>query len=82
MDTIQLHRAVQKNNSEKVEMFLKNGADVNAKDDMGNALLHIAVSFDAHEVAEILLNNGADIEARNDLEQPPYTARHWPIPLG
>ena len=44
MDTIQLLRAVEKNNSEKVEMLLKNGADVNAKGDMGNALLHIATS--------------------------------------
>ena len=35
MDTIQLLRAVEKNNSEKVEMLLKNGADVNAKGDMG-----------------------------------------------
>ena len=49
MDTTQLHRAVEKNNSKKVEMLLKKGADVNTKGDLGNTLLHIAALFEFHE---------------------------------
>ena len=52
-----------------VELFIKNGANVNVKGDWGSTPLH-----DVHKdlrVVELLLNNGANINARDNLGRTP-----------
>jgi ankyrin repeat protein len=66
-----LFDAIDMNETDKVETALKNGADVNAKDNDGSAAL-IKASLDGHtEVVAMLLNYGADVNAKTDGD---YTA--------
>jgi ankyrin repeat protein len=66
-----IHDAVRVNNIEKVKALLSNGADVNARDKMGDTPLHVAANFNARDVAELLLAKGADVNARGDLGVTP-----------
>ena len=54
-------------NLEVAELLLDRGADVNAKNDLGQTPLYHADS----EVAELLLDHGADVNAKNDFGQTP-----------
>ncbi len=47
-----------------VELLLKNGANIEAKDDKERTPLMYASSSNAKEVVEVLLKNGANIEAK------------------
>ena len=60
-----LHEASEDGDEKKVDQFLKNGADVNAKDEYGYTPLSCAASRGHEKVVELLLKNKADIKARN-----------------
>lgn len=61
-----LHAAASNGNIESVEVLLRLGANIEARDDNGNTPLHSAAHFShSHAVVEVLLRAGADIEARN-----------------
>ena len=52
--------------SEKVEEAIKNGSNVNAKDDKGNTVLILAAFEGYTKIAELLLQYGANINAKDD----------------
>ncbi len=59
--TMDLISAVQKGDTEIVKMLLDKGADVNAKDNNGNAALIWAVDRKNTEIIKMLLDKGADV---------------------
>ena len=69
-----LHDAASKNAYEAVEVLLKQGAEVNAKDKYGWTPLHHAAWNNAAATAEVLLKQGADIHATN---KNGWTPLHW-----
>jgi ankyrin repeat protein len=54
---VTLHEASGNGDEKKVDQFLKNGADVNAKDEYGYTPLSCAASRGHEKVVELLLKN-------------------------
>ncbi len=63
---ISIHYAADRGNIEAVKQHIADGADVNAKDDIGDTLLHYAGGKGHKEIAELLIAKGADVNAKND----------------
>ncbi|MCC8398375.1 MAG: ankyrin repeat domain-containing protein, partial [Rickettsia endosymbiont of Labidopullus appendiculatus] len=61
-----LHRACGKGKISVIEILLKNGAEINAKNENGTIPLHWACSEGHSAVVTILLENGAEINAKNE----------------
>lgn len=64
--------AIKKGNVDLVKILLKNGANVNAKNDLNNTPLGRAAEHGNKEIVEILIRNGAKINARNYLKQTAF----------
>ena len=62
-----LHEAVNANDIEKVKALLSNGADVNARNKMGDTPLHVAAT-------ELLLAKGADVNGKSEDGMTPMHA--------
>ncbi len=66
-----LHRAVNNGHTGSVEILLKNGADVNRKNENGQTPLHIITScygtawINRFDIIDILMKNGAEINKRD-----------------
>ena len=61
---------------EAVRLLIKNGAEVNMKDDNGSTVLHGAAVFGRADIAKLLLENGANLQVRNDDGATPADALH------
>ena len=62
-----LHMAIRRqDDAAMVEVLLRKGADINAKDGTGHRPLHRAAFGDVPEMVMLLLDAGADINATND----------------
>lgn len=61
-----LHYACHFGYKDVAELLLKNGADINAKEETDSTVLHLASSNGHKDVAELLLMNGADINAKEE----------------
>ena len=64
--------AVRENNYNKINELLKNGADVNTKDEKDRTLLMTAVYNDNYDVTKLLIEKGADINAQDDMKNNPF----------
>ena len=71
-----LLNATSHENLNDVERALKNGADVNHKDNDGDTALIVASIEGNKEIVQFLLDNGADIEAKDNSG---FTALFWVV---
>ena len=72
LGTTELHSAVVSGGVDEVEILLKAGADVNAKDTDDWTPLHFAAAFNpSPAVFEILLKAGADVNAKDTTDWTP-----------
>jgi hypothetical protein len=60
-----LHVAIEKEDMEMIELLIKNGADVNKKNNWGEAPLTLAVGRGNQEITKFLLSKGADVNAKD-----------------
>jgi ankyrin repeat protein len=56
--------AVGEGHKKIIELLIANGADVNAKSDMGTPL-HLAAGFGHNEIAKLLIAKGAEVDAKD-----------------
>ena len=70
-DNTPLHIAAYYFFNEAIELFLKNGADINATNDQGQTPLHIATYMGHYETAKLLLEKGAKRDIRDKKGKTP-----------
>ena len=63
---ISIHDAAEEGNVEAVKQAIADGADVNAKGDIGRTPLHWAANEGHKEIAELLISEGADVNAMDN----------------
>lgn len=68
--------AVRNNDTAAVARFIQTGADVNARNNYGNAPLHLAAINNAQQAAELLIEAGARINEQNVMK---YTPLHFAV---
>lgn len=61
-----LHHAVNKGKIDVMEQLIKEGFNINAKNNYGNTPLHLTAMNGQQKVAEFLIQNGADVNAKNN----------------
>jgi ankyrin repeat protein/beta-lactamase regulating signal transducer with metallopeptidase domain len=66
-----IHLAARAGDLSKVQSFIQQGTDVNAKDRVGQTPLFSAVLADTSDVAKFLIAKGADINAKDSLGMTP-----------
>ncbi|SDZ43165.1 ankyrin repeat domain-containing protein [Bacillus sp. 166amftsu] len=70
-ENMPLHAAVANKQVKLVELLIKNGADINAKQSGGWTSLHEAALLGNTEIVELLIKEGANIQLRKDDEKTP-----------
>ncbi len=67
-----LHLAAHRGNLDKVRNSLKEGTNVDARDEGGRTLLHYAASAGQMDVVEFLIGRVADVDARDNRSESVY----------
>ena len=70
-NTSHLYAAAHKNDMEAAKWLIANGAEVNAKTNLGGTPLHQAAWDNAAEVAKLLIDNGAEVNAKDEQRGTP-----------
>ena len=71
---ISIHDAAEEGNVEAVKQAIADGADVNAKGDIGQTPLHWAANEGHKKIAELLISEGADVNAKGIVGETPLHA--------
>ena len=71
VDSIILMDAVNKGNLEVAKLLLENGADVDARDNLGDTICINVAGKGNLEVIKLLLENGADVNAKGMFSPTP-----------
>ena len=74
---VPLRYAAETGHKELVELLIANGADVNAKGELGETPLHDAAQADQKEIIKLLIANGADVNAKGGVGQTPFALCGW-----
>ncbi len=69
-----IHYAAKLGSVEMVQLLLKHGADINARDYRRRTPLHYAVYGYSPEMVKLLLDKGAEVNAVDSNNQTPFTA--------
>ncbi len=64
--------SVKNNQIKTVEAALKNGSDVNTKDEKGTSLLLIATHANNIDMAKLLVSHGANVNQQDDIKDSPF----------
>jgi ankyrin repeat protein len=60
-----IHKACEKGNKEVVEILVKAGSDLNARNKVGQTPLHVAIRYKNVDVAKFLINSGSNPDIRD-----------------
>jgi len=71
-----LHYAAGEGHTKVVELLIANGADVNAKDEVGWTPLHLAAYWGGKDIVELLIATGADVNAKDKHGETPLDFAH------
>ncbi|KAL9611600.1 MAG: hypothetical protein Q9167_003758 [Letrouitia subvulpina] len=70
-----LINAAKEGKNSVLELIIREGANVNAKDKDGKAALHYAAAYDNVDTAQVLLNNHANINLKTNPEGSPIDCK-------
>lgn len=65
----QLFEAVYANDIDTIKQVIKDGADVNIKDEYGRTPLHKAALYGYTEITKMLIEKGADVNCEEDTDK-------------
>ena len=65
-----LHRAIRNGDPKIVQCVVDGGANVDAKDSLGNPMLHEAIEIEKAEIVRILVDAKADVNAEDRFDNP------------
>ncbi|XP_074113519.1 uncharacterized protein LOC141536705 isoform X1 [Cotesia typhae] len=74
-----LHLAARNENKATLEILLKEGADVQARNENGETSLHIAITRGNTEAVDLLIQHGADVHAVSPKWETGFTSLHQAI---
>jgi len=75
--SISINMAAYAGDLQRVEKFIDEGADVDAKDEEGQTALHYAAKGADIEMVELLIAKGADVNAKDNRSRTPLYVAVW-----
>ncbi|KAH0537991.1 hypothetical protein KQX54_002883 [Cotesia glomerata] len=74
-----LHLAARNGNKVMLEILLKEGADVQARDEKDETPLHVAITKENTEAVGLLIQHGADVHSVSPKWETGFTSLHQAI---